>query len=134
MRNALWQLGTRALAWAYAQRDAARRDLETTRGKKAAVLGAAAGVLLGQAFAQNIIATATASASQYLCAAAKFFLGPLSWLLIAIAFGIGIVALAFGGRGALRWMFLSLIAAVVLAIGKAYFSSQVRSEGLSACF
>lgn len=134
MRNALWQLGTRALAWAYAQRDAARRDLETTRGKKAAVLGAAAGVLLGQAFAQNIIATATASASQYLCAAAKFFLGPLSWLLIAVAFGVGIVALAFGGRGALRWILFSLVAAVALVVGKAYFSSQVSSEGLSACF
>lgn len=134
MRNALWQLGTRALAWAYAQRDAARRDLETTRGKKAAVLGAAAGVLLGQAFAQNIIATATASASEYLCGVARFFLGPLSWLLIAVAFGVGIVALAFGGRGALRWILFSLVAAVALVVGKAYFSSQVRSEGLSACF
>ena len=134
MRNALWQLGTKALAWAYAQQDAARRDLETARGKKAAVLGAAAGVLLGQAFAQNFIETATASASQYLCAAAHFFLGPLSWLLIAVAFGVGIVVLAFGGRGALRWMFLSLIAAVVLVVGKAYFSSQVKSAGLTACF
>jgi len=36
--------------------------------------------------------------------------------------------LAVGGRGALKWVIMSIVAAIILVAGKAYFSSQLNSQ------
>jgi len=69
----------------------------------------------------------TNTASDVLCSVLKFLLGPLAWALVFGAFAVGVGALAVGGRGALRIVILSLVAALVLVIGISWAKNQMNS-------
>jgi len=90
-------------------------------------VGAALLFLSSYGFAGNIANTLTQQASQIICSITRFLVGPVSWAFIVGALIIGVIMLAVGGRGALRWVILSIVAAIILVAGKTYFSSQIDS-------
>ena len=91
-------------------------------------VGAALLFLSSYGFASNIANTLTQQASQIICSISQFLIGPVSWAFIVGALIIGVIMLAVGGRGALRWVILSIVAAIILVAGKSYFQSQINSQ------
>jgi type IV secretory pathway VirB2 component (pilin) len=131
-KNALLKAYVKAHGWAHSVVEEARRDLQDPRKKVAATLAFAAGTLTGSALAQNLGQQLTQTASEILCPIAKFLVGPLAWAAIIAAFVLGIISLAFGGRGGLRWMLVAFAAGVILVVGKSYFTSQAQNA--TGCF
>ena len=91
-------------------------------------VGTALLFLSSYGFASNIANTLTQQASQIICSISQFLIGPVSWAFIIGALIIGVIMLAVGGRGALRWVILSIVAAIILVAGKSYFQSQINSQ------
>jgi type IV secretory pathway VirB2 component (pilin) len=131
-KNALLKAYVKAQSWAHSVVEEARKDLQDPRKKAAAGLAFAAGMLTGSALAQSVGEQLSQTASQLICPIAKFLVGPLAWAAIIAAFVLGIISLAFGGRGGLRWMIVAFAAGVILIIGKSYFVRQ--AEGNTGCF
>jgi VIT1/CCC1 family predicted Fe2+/Mn2+ transporter len=132
-KNALLKAYVKAQVWGRSVLEQAREDLKDPRKRVATGLALAAGALTGSSLAINVGTNLTATASSVLCPLAKFLVGPLAWAGIAAGFVIGILALAFGGRGALRWMIAAFAAAVLLIVGRAYFEGQAGTT-YSGCF
>jgi len=131
-QNALLKAYVKVQVWAHSVAEEARRDLKDPHKRAAAALAFAAGTLTGSALAQSLGEQLTSTASQILCPIAKFLVGPLAWAAIIAAFVLGIISLAFGGRGGLRWMIVAFAAGIILIVGKTYFTSQARGE--TGCF
>jgi type IV secretory pathway VirB2 component (pilin) len=131
-QNALLRAYVKAQVWARSVVEEARRDLEDPRKKVAAGLAFAAGTLTGSALAQNLGQQLTRTASEILCPIAKFLVGPLAWAAVIAAFVLGIISLAFGGRGGLRWMLVAFAAGIILIVGRTYFTQQANNE--TGCF
>ena len=91
-------------------------------------VGAVLLFLSSYGFAGNIANDLTKQASQIICSISQFLIGPVSWAFIIGALIIGVIMLAVGGRGALRWVILSIVAAIILVAGKSYFQSQINSQ------
>lgn len=91
-------------------------------------VGTALLFLSSYGFAGNIANDLTKQASQIICSISQFLIGPVSWAFIIGALIIGVIMLAVGGRGALRWVILSIVAAIILVAGKSYFQSQINSQ------
>jgi hypothetical protein len=132
-KNALLKAYVKAQVWGHSVLEQAREDLKDPRKRTATGLALAAGALAGSGLAINIGNELTQTAQAVICPVVRFLVGPLAWAGIAAGFAIGIIALAFGGRGAIRWMALSFAAAVLLIIGKAYFERQAGTT-YSTCF
>jgi hypothetical protein len=135
-KNALLRTYVKAQVWAQSVLEQARADLKDPRKRTATALALAAGALAGSGLAINVGNELTQTASAVICPIVKFLVGPLAWAGIAAGFAVGIIALAFGGRGAIRWMILSFAAAVLLIIGKTYFTTQANRGGTTyaSCF
>jgi type IV secretory pathway VirB2 component (pilin) len=131
-KNALLKAYVKAQVWAQSVVEEARRDLQDPRKKVATGLAFAAGTLAGSALAESVGQQLSSTASQLICPIAKFLVGPLAWAAIIAAFVLGIISLAFGGRGGLRWMIVAFAAGVILIIGKSYFTEQARND--TGCF
>ncbi len=131
-KDALLKAYVKAQVWGHSVLEQAREDLKDPRKRVATALALAAGALAGSALAIDVGTELTETASAVICPIAKFLLGPLAWAGIGAGFAIGILALALGGRGALRWMIASFAAAVVLLIGTAYFRRNAASY--ASCF
>jgi hypothetical protein len=135
-KNMLLKAYVKAQVWGHSVLEQAREDLKDPRKRVATGLALAAGALTGSSLATtsiNIGSELTQTASAVICPLARFLVGPLAWAGIAAGFAIGILALAFGGRGALRWMIAAFAAAVLLIIGKTYFTRQAGTT-YAACF
>jgi type IV secretory pathway VirB2 component (pilin) len=131
-KEALPKAYVKTQVWTHSVMEEARRDLKDPRKKAAAAMAFAAGTLTGSALAQNLGQQLTRTASEILCPIAKFLVGPLAWAAIIAAFVLGIISLAFGGRGGLRWMIVAFAAGVILIVGKSYFEGQARND--TGCF
>jgi len=131
-KEALLRAYVKAQVWGRSVLEQAREDLKDPRKRVGTSLALAAGALAGSALAIDVGTELVQTASSVICPIARFLLGPLAWAGIAAGFGIGIVALAFGGRGAIRWMVAAFAAAVLLLIGTAYFRSNAQSY--ASCF
>jgi H+/Cl- antiporter ClcA len=131
-QDALLKAYVKAQLWAHSVVEEARRDLQDPRKKVAAAMAFAAGTLTGSALAQNVGEQLANTASQLICPIARFLVGPLAWAAILAAFVIGIISLAFGGRGGLRWMIVAFAAGVILIIGKSFFEGEARND--RGCF
>jgi hypothetical protein len=135
-KNALLKAYVKVQDWGRSVLEQAREDLKDPRKKAATGLALAAGTLAGSSLAIDVGTQLTKTASSVLCPLAQFLTGPLAWAGIAAGFVIGILALAFGGRGALRWMVTAFAAAVLLIVGRSYFESQANNQSstFAACF
>lgn len=91
-------------------------------------VGSAVLFLSTYGFAGGIANTLTQQASDIICNISKFLVGPVSWAFILGALIIGVIMLAVGGRGALKWVIMSIVAGIILVAGKAYFNSQINSQ------
>jgi hypothetical protein len=131
-KNILLKAYVKAQVWGRSLLEQAREDLKDPRKRVATALALAAGALAGSALAINVGNELTQTASAVICPIARFLVGPLAWAGIAAGFAVGIIALAFGGRGAIRWMVAAFAAAVLLIIGRAYFERQASTY--AACF
>ncbi len=127
-KDALLKAYVKAQIWAHSVVEEARKDLKDPRKKVATAMAFAAGTLAGSALAQNLGEQLTRTASEILCPIARFLVGPLAWAAIIGAFVLGIISLAFGGRGGLRWMLVAFAAGVILIVGKSYFEGQARND------
>jgi len=132
-KNALLKAYVKAQVWGHSVLEQAQEDLKDPSKRVATALALAAGALAGSALAIDIGNQLTQTASAVICPIVKFLIGPVAWAGIAAGFAIGILALAFGGRGAIRWMVASFAAAVLLIVGKAYFERQAGTT-YAACF
>jgi len=131
-KDALLKAYVKAQVWAQSVVEEARKDLQDPHKKAAAAMAFASGTLTGSALAQNLGQQLTSTASQIICPIAKFLVGPLAWAAIIAAFVLGVISLAFGGRGGLRWMVVAFAAGVILIVGKGYFTQQANNE--TGCF
>jgi LytS/YehU family sensor histidine kinase len=132
-KNTLLKAYVKAQVWGHSVLEQAREDLKDPRKRVATTLALAAGALAGSALAINVGNELTQTASAVICPIARFLVGPLAWAGIAAGFAVGVLAMAFGGRGAIRWMIASFAAAVLLVIGKTYFTRQAGTT-YAACF
>jgi len=132
-KNALLKAYVKAQVWGRSVLEQAQEDLKDPRKRVATGLALTAGALMGSALAIDVGNELTRTASAVICPVVRFLVGPLAWAGVAAGFTIGILALAFGGRGAIRWMVAAFAAAVLLIIGKSYFTNQAGTT-YAGCF
>jgi len=82
----------------------------------------------GYAAAAGDLSSITQTFAQNFCPLVRFFAGPLVWVLIIVAFTVGVLIALFGGRNALRWLLAPAIVVIVLVAGKAWIISQSGSS------
>jgi hypothetical protein len=131
-KNTLLKAYVKARVWGHSVLEQAQEDLKDPRKRVATALALAAGMLVGNALAINIGNELSSTASLLICPVVKFLTGPFAWAAIAGAFVLGIASLAFGGRGAIRWLIAAFAAGVLLIVGKSYFTKNAGSY--TGCF
>lgn len=98
----------------------------------AKLLAVAAAVLLSQLGMAQIGNELVNEFSAAICPVVRFLVGPLAWAAIAAGVVIGVIILALGGRGAVRWMLGAFFAAVILLVGMGYVRNNAGT--FTQCF
>jgi len=66
---------------------------------------------------------------QAFCPLIRFVAGPMVWIAIVVVFAIGIILLVAGGRGAIRYMIVSLVTAILFMVGNQWLQARASSGG-----